>query len=145
MLSPFTYYILLFGVCAYAFLKGRVDERLAAATCIVATFATNIVYSPAGSFAGIELGVLIVDALAFCGFVFIALRTDRFWPLWIAGMQLTTLLAHAFKAIKFGLIPQVYAAAERFWVYPIFLIIVIGTFRSHRRRRQERLGLPLAG
>jgi cytochrome c-type biogenesis protein CcmH/NrfF len=34
--------------------------------------------------------------------------------------------------------PQAYAAAARFWVYPIFLIIVIGTWRSHRRRMEER-------
>ena len=125
-------------VCAYAFLRGRADERLAAATCIVATFATNLVYSPVGSYAGVETGVLIVDALAMLGFTFIALRTDRFWPLWVAGLQMTTLVGHVLKAIDPLLIPQVYAAAARFWVYPIFLIIVIGTWRGHQRSRQER-------
>ena len=34
--------------------------------------------------------------------------------------------------------PHAYAAAARFWVYPIFLIIVIGTRRSHQRTRSER-------
>ena len=138
MLSPLAYYAILFVVCAYAFLRGRADERLAAATCIVATFATNLVYSPVGSYAGVETGVMIVDSLALLGFMFIALRTDRFWPLWVAGLQLTTLVGHALKAIDPLLIPQVYAAAARFWVYPIFLIIVIGTWRSHQRSRQER-------
>lgn len=137
MLSPLAYYAILCAVCAYAFLCGRLDERLAAGICIAATFATNIVYSPAGSYAGIETGVLIVDALALLGFTFIALRTERFWPLWVAGLQLTTMLAHMFKAIQFELVPQVYAVAARFWVYPIFLIIVIGTWRSHQRSRRE--------
>ncbi len=138
MLSPLTYYAVLFAVCAYAFLRGCRDERLAAATCIVATFATNLVYSPAGSYAGIETGVLIVDSLAMLGFIFIALRTDRFWPLWVAGLQLTTLIAHIFKVADLDLIPQVYAAAARFWVYPIFLIIVIGTWRTHQRSRSKQ-------
>lgn len=137
MLSPLTYYTILFAVCAYAFLRGRMDERLAAATCIAATLGTNIVYSPAGSFSQVEVGVLIVDALALLGFTLIALRTDRFWPLWVAGLQLTTLVAHMLKAIQLDLVPHAYAAAARFWVYPIFLIIVVGTWRSHRRSGEK--------
>ena len=145
MLNPLAYYAILFAVCGYAFLCGRLDERLAAATCIAATFATNIVYIPAGSFSGVETGVLIIDSLALLGFTFIALRTERFWPMWVAGLQLTSTLAHLFKAIQFELIPQVYAVAARFWVYPIFLIIVIGTWRSHQRRRLELRGAAYPG
>lgn len=143
MLSPTAYYTFLFVVCAYAFLRGRLDERLAASTCIAATFATNIVYIPLGSYAGVETGVLIVDSLALLGFIFIALRTDRFWPLWVAGLQLTSLIAHFLRAIDSALIPQVYAAAARFWVYPIFAIILIGTWRTHRRRQQDRADFAL--
>jgi hypothetical protein len=43
-------------------------------------------------------------------------------------------IAHALKAIELDLMPQAYAAAARFWVYPIFLIIFVGTWRSSRRR-----------
>jgi len=135
MLSPQTYYAILFLVSAYAFLVGRLDERIAAATCIVATFATNAVYDPYGSFAGVEYGVFIVDAATFLIFTLLALRSERFWPLWIAGLQLTTLLSHVFKLERIDLMPEAYAAAARFWVYPIFLIIVIGTWRGGRRRR----------
>ena len=52
MLTPQTYYAILFLVSAYAFLRGRSDERIAVATCILATFATNFVYSPTGSYVG---------------------------------------------------------------------------------------------
>ena len=40
--------------------------------------------------------------------------------------------------------PQAYAAAARFWVYPIFVIIVVGTFRSARRRATSRRALATA-
>ena len=134
MLTPQTYYAILFLVSAYAFLRGRSDERIAVATCILATFATNIVYSPRGSYVGVELGVLLVDLGALAAFTFLALRSDRFWPLWVAGLQLTTVIAHALKGVQLDLMPQAYAAAARFWVYPIFMIIVVGTYRSARRR-----------
>ena len=134
MLSPKTYYVILFFVSLYALLQGRSDERVAAATCILATFATNAVYTPQGSYAGVEMGVLLVDLAAFAAFLSLALRSDRFWPLWVAGLQLATLGAHAVKAVELDLMPQAYAAAARFWVYPIFLIIAAGTYRGERRR-----------
>lgn len=133
MLSPLAYYAVLLAVCAYAYLRGQADERLAAATCVVATLATNLVYNPNGSFASVEIGVLVVDTATLAAFTFLALRTDRFWPLWVAGLQLTTVIAHGIKAVELDLMPQAYAAAARFWVYPIFLIIALGTWRTSRR------------
>lgn len=136
MLTPYIYHVILIGVSAYAFMAGRSDERFAAAICLVATIATRLVLSPMTSrYSSVEAGVFIVDLAVLAGFTAIALRSDRFWPLWVAGLQLTTILAHLLKAVQFELIPQVYAVAARFWVYPIFLIIVIGTWRSRRDHR----------
>ncbi|MBA3670353.1 MAG: hypothetical protein H0W71_09900 [Sphingomonas sp.] len=143
MLSPLSYWTLLLAVTLYAFLRGRLDERFAAIICIFATVATIVVSSPLSRrFTDIEFGVLIVDLLALLAFTAIALRSKRFWPLWVAGFQLTSTFAHVMKAVHLDLIPQVYAAAERFWVYPIFLVIVVGTWRSHQRLVHERIDFP---
>lgn len=139
MLNPLQYWIVLLVVSAYALLRGRYDERAAAAVCIGATIATRLVHSQlVERFSRVETGVLAVDLLAFSAFAAIALRSKRFWPLWVAGLQLTTLLAHALKAIELDLMPQAYAAAARFWVYPIFVIILVGTWRGHQRRVREQ-------
>lgn len=144
MLSPFNYWLVLIGVAVYALLRGKGDERAAALICVVATVSSVLVNSPlTRRFTGVEMGVLIVDLMALAAFTAIALRTNRFWPLWVAGFQLTSTFAHGLKAIHFALLPQVYAAAERFWVYPIFLAIVIGTWRTQRRIQQQRLSLAL--
>ncbi|WP_309603530.1 hypothetical protein [Sphingomonas sp.] len=144
MLSPSIYHVLLIAVCAYAYWRGRSDERLAATLCVIATIATRIMVSPVTSrYSSVEAGVFAVDLAVLVGFMFIALRSDRFWPLWVAGLQLTTILAHALKAVDFALMPQIYAAAARFWVYPIFLIIVIGTWRTNHRRQYHEP--PLLG
>lgn len=144
MLSPSTYWAILFLVSAFAFWRGRTDERLAAAICILATLATHVVYVRQGAYERVEVGVFLVDAATFAGFAFIALRSERFWPLWLAGLQLTTVFAHAMKAIQLDLMPEAYAAAARFWVYPIFMVIVVGTWRSYRRRVEAKRQLATA-
>jgi hypothetical protein len=139
MLSVQAYYAILLAVCAYAFLAGRSDERIVASICAIASVVSALVVAPLGSrYSNVEAGIFLVDIAAFAGFTFVALRTDRFWPLWIAGLQLTTIIAHGLKSVQLDLMPQAYAAAARFWVYPIFVIIVVGTWRSHRRRLELR-------
>lgn len=138
MLAPSQYVIVLFLVCGYAFLRGKLDERAAASICLIASFATGFVTLPLSMrFGRVESGVLLVDLLALAAFSAIALRSNRFWPLWVAGFQLTSTIAHVLKAIHIGLLPQAYAAAERFWVYPIFLVIVVGTWRTHNRIKDQ--------
>jgi hypothetical protein len=135
MLSPLAYILILAAVSGYAFWRGHGDEKAAALICVLATVATHLMMLVVGqTFAHVELGLLMVDFMTFAAFTALALRTSRFWPLWVAGFQLTSLVAHALKAIQLELMPEAYAAAARFWVYPIFLAIVVGTFRSGRRR-----------
>jgi hypothetical protein len=138
-MNPILYWSLLAITCGYALVRGQGDERIAASVCIAASFLTPIVLSPiAGRYTHIESGELLVDCAVLAAFTLVALRSDRFWPLWLAGLQLTTSLAHFLKAIHLDLMPQAYAAAERFWSYPILIILAVGTWRGHRRRMRER-------
>jgi hypothetical protein len=123
---------LLFGACGYALLRGKTDARIVGAVCIIANFATFAVVS---SYASVESGVLVIDLLTLLAFTLVALRSDRFWPLWVSGLQLTTSLGHVLKAIQSDLLPIAYAAALRFWSYPILIILAIGVWRSDRRAR----------
>ena len=143
MLTPLQYFAVLFLVCGYAFLRGRSDERFAAIVCVVASVTSVIALSPlTGRYSHVEIGVFLIDGLTLVAFTLLAIRSDRFWPLWIAGLQLTTLVSHGLKAVELDLMPHAYAAASRFWVYPSFLIIVVGTWRGHRRRLQEQHWSP---
>ena len=139
MLPPLLFWLPLCGVAAYAFGRGRMDERLAAGICLVGsvtTFFVSTIGRYTAQYSNVEVGILLIDLLA--------LRSRRFWPLWVAGFQLTSVFAHFLKAIRWELLPQVYAVAERFWIYPIFMIIVIGTWRGHQRliRERDRVSIP---
>ena len=114
MLPQAFYFILLIGACGFAFLYGDRDHRVVAGACIVATIATLFVLNPVEQrYGGIEYGVLAVDFAVLLVFCAIALQSDRFWPLWIAGLQLTTSFAYAMKAINADLLPYAYGAAAR--------------------------------
>ena len=133
MLPRILFWTLLFATFAYALWRGRSDERIAATVCVLASIATRFAISPlTRRYTDIEIGLLLVDAAVLVAFVALALRSQRFWPLWIAGLQLTSSLSHLMKVIEIDLLPRAYAAAAVFWSYPILLIIIIGTWRSDR-------------
>ena len=139
------FHLILVLTCGYALIKGRSDERWVAATCILASVATRLAISPLHQrYSGVEIGVFLVDVATLIAFTMVALRTQRFWPLWIAGLQLTTVLAHILKAIDTTLFPIAYAAAGRLWSYPILLILVVGTWRNSRRLAQQNRNIAAA-
>ncbi len=130
MLRVILFDLLLFATCGYALLYGRMDARIIGGVCIVANFAS---YAVVSRYVGVEVGVLAIDLLTFLIFTAVALRSDRFWPLWISGLQLTTTIGHVLKAIQLDLVPIAYAVALRFWAYPILIILAFAVWRSRRR------------
>ena len=137
-MAPNLFRILLLFVALYAFWRGRSDERRIGVILVAGVVATTLALSPVRDrFAGVEGAVAAVDVIVFLGFLWVALQSDRFWPLWIAGLQLTTILGHLVRAADSGLFPRAYGAALMFWGYPILLILAVGTWRSHRRLHRE--------
>jgi len=142
-MTPLLYWTLLTLTCGYALTLGRSDERIVGAVCVIASVVTAFALSPwRQRYSGVETGELLIDTVTLGAFVFVALRSQRFWPLWVAGLQLTTSMSHMLKAVDVGLVPQAYAAAEKFWSYPILLILAIGTWRGHRRLIEQRKRSP---
>lgn len=129
---------LMSAACGYAVLRGRTDARIVGAVFLVGTFATlGLRSSQVGAYSSVESGIFAVDMACLAAFTYAALISDRFWPLWVSGLQLTTILGHIFKAIDSSLLPLAYAAALRFWGYPILIILAVGVWRSQRRLRRE--------
>lgn len=139
MFGPIVFGPLLLAVCLYALWRGGADERIVAGTCLAGTAATMLAISPLQQrYAGVEEGLLLVDLAVLAGFIAVALRSNRFWPLWVAGLQLTTSIGHILKGVDQDLLPRAYGAALQFWSYPILIILAVGTYRTHRRLQQSR-------
>lgn len=134
MVRLLLYHLLLLGACGYAFFRGKADARIVAAGFFIGSFVTFALRTQlSGGYSSLETGIFAVDVACLLVFTYAALISDRFWPLWVSGLQLTTSLAHVFKALDANLLPLAYAAALRFWGYPILIILAIGTWRSRRR------------
>ena len=137
-MAPNLFRILLAVVALYALVRGKRDERQVGLIFVVGVIATELVLpAPALRFAGVETHLLLVDLAVFLGFTWVALRSERFWPLWIAGLQLTAIFGHVLKAIDVDLFSRAYAAALVFWAYPMLLILALGTWRGQRRRANQ--------
>lgn len=135
----FLYHALLYGTCGYALVRGGTDSRLVALAFLIGNYATFALRSPlAGSYSSVELGILAVDIAAWAAYTYVALTSQRFWPLWISGLQLTASLGHILKAFDADLLPLAYAAALRLWSYPILIILFVGAWRSRQRQRQRQ-------
>ncbi|QIL03144.1 hypothetical protein G7078_10380 [Sphingomonas sinipercae] len=137
------FWALLLSIVGYACWRGRTDERVAAIACLLATVTTVLVIPPPSArYSSTDYTLLGIDIAMLAAFVGIAVRSNRFWPLWVAGLQLTMTMSHLIKAMRPELVSEVYAAAAVVWSYPILFIILIGTWRTHRRSVAGRVDDP---
>jgi len=142
-MAPNLFRLLLLLVATYAFVRGSRDERQVGLVLVTGVIATTLALSPvADRYNGLEATVMLVDVAVFAGFLWVALRSERFWPLWIAGLQLTTIIGHLLKVVDVHLFARAYGAALSFWGYPIVLILAIGTWRGTNRAREAARGAP---
>lgn len=146
MVTKYFFWALLLITCGYALWRGRKYEQLSALIFITASVASVLARSSVEErYLGVAQSDLVIDSLVLIALVAIALRSDRFWPLWAAGLQLTISMSHALKAIQPDLLPLAYAAAERFWSYPTLIILFVGAWRQHQRQVSEDRALPAVG
>jgi hypothetical protein len=124
------YWTLLALVIALAWWRGDREMRIAAAICLLATIGSLHSLNPY-SFDGssIKATVGLVDVMALAAFTCIAFRSEHFWPLWVAGLQLTTTLSHVLRLLAPSLVQVAYDAAMKLWSYPLLIILAVAAWR----------------
>ena len=70
-----------------------------------------------------DLGHVLIDAAALAGFVWIALRANRVYPLWLASFQLMTLVSHVVRALS----PSVATGAYAILIFAPSYLEVLGS------------------
>ena len=125
----------VFLCCGVAWRWGGKDERFTAIGVAVAVIASNIVTD--GSYAHTESGVLIIDMTVFGGLLVLALKSDRFWPMWAAAFQMVGIMVHFASIPQAGDFAWAYYVALIFWTYPVFIALAAGTWLEGRFRRSH--------
>jgi hypothetical protein len=127
----------LLGSAGMAWKWGGLDEKLAAFGFVLAALATNL--ANANSYARTETGILVIDFALLLGLIIIALRSDRFWPMWAAGFQIVAVMVHIASMIETGDFAWAYAVGLIFWTYPVLIALGVGTWLEGRHRRSAPL------
>ena len=128
---------LLFACSRYARRRGGGVERVGGATMFVGCVLTFMLNSPLSvRYASVETAILIVDAVMLLIFAALALRTDRYWPLWVTALQLLVVLAHLARLADPEMLRNAYGVAMEVWSYPQLHAIALGTRNFSRERRR---------
>lgn len=127
----FTALALSFGT---AWFRGGVPERLGALLLVTAAiFSTLIADSETYPFSKFEWGLFAIDTILFLTLLWLALLADRYWPMWLAALQLVSVWMHPAFAFSQSKMAFAYAAASIFWSYPMLIILAVGAVRHHKR------------
>ena len=122
----------LFGSAAMAWKWGGFDEKMAAVGFLLATLASNLANT--SYYGHTETGILIIDVALFVGLMVIALRSDRFWPMWAAAFQMVAVTVHIASLTETGAFAPAYAVGLIFWSYPVLIALMVGTWLEARFR-----------
>lgn len=126
--------LLLLAVCGYALWAGGAPERWTAVLFVAGVVLTTLIpFQQRHSFHAVFWPLLAVDVLVLAGLVGIALRADRYWPLYVSALHGLTIAIHGVKAIQPSLVPWMYAGASGKLAYPMLLLLAVGAVR-HRHR-----------
>ncbi|USU04732.1 hypothetical protein NF700_15060 [Sphingomonadaceae bacterium OTU29MARTA1] len=126
--------IVLLAACAYAFVAGGAPERWTAIVFLGGAIATFLLpFRHHQSYHTVHLLVLAVDSAVLLGLIGIALRADRFWPMYVSALHLITIAIHGVKAFQPSLVPWMYAGASGKIAYPMLVLLATGAWR-HRHR-----------
>ena len=133
-------YLVQLGLLAfaivYAVLRGGQPER-AAAAAITSMYVLDPIYhaiwGQVTAYDDINVGHLVIDAIAWIAMTAIALRANRWWTLWLASAQTISVLSHFLRGTFEMMHPWVYAAMGRGPSWLEIALLLAGTALYHRR------------
>lgn len=126
----------MWAVSIYAFRRGGWEEKVAAAGILVVSYGAPLSLWATGSlatrFQHFEAVVALIDASLALLLLGVALRSPKFWPLWLTAMEMLTVLSH-FALYVPHMLPWSYWNAAVLWSYPMLIILAFGVKRHHRQ------------
>ncbi len=130
------------GVCLLAVWRGRDHERLAAAAELATWALTLVVFQSRSE--DTQWRVLIIDIVLLAIFLWIAMRSARYWPIFVASFQLLAVVTHIARAFDAGVSGWAYLTAGLIWNYLALFVIGYGAWTApyHAERGPAPIVVP---
>lgn len=127
----------LMAAATCVFRYGAAPERVVLQILLAATLLDFVYHGLIGPshYLKVDLGHLILDAASFLAFLWVALRANRVWPLWVTALQLQPLVVHMSMILR---LPSNQMAYWLMMSAPSdleVLIVLIGTLAHVYRKR----------
>lgn len=124
----YIYYIFLVACCGYAIFRGSRSEYFGAAIMIVGSLSTLAIGRLFGSsWTRVEVGIFAIDVVALFALIYLALKSNRFWPMWASAFQLLAVTIHTAMVVAPQITPWAFATGAALWAYPMLLALAIGS------------------
>ena len=144
-MDAFLFNIMLLASCAIATFRGGAPEKIASGLLLTSGVLSYLSGANPHGFQHVEWDVFGIDCALLAALFVLAMRANRYWPLWITSMQLATVFSHLALAALNTRMPWAYATAETIWSFPMVAILAIGALRHHTRKTQFGVDLPWSG
>lgn len=139
------YWLILLSASGYCFLKGGWPERVGAGVMVAGSILSGLSQLVHDThFEAVFPGVLLTDIVVAGAFVWLSLRSTRFWPIWCASLQLLAVASHFMPMFDPHIVRLAYAIVQGFWAYPM-LGLMTWSARLHGRGVDIEARRPAAG
>lgn len=136
MMLSIAYDIVLLLTCFYLWRDGGQTGRWGVILFLGATVMTVLAALIGTKFNKVAPMLFLADFALFIGFVILALRSNRRWPIWVSAMQLNCVSAHIVVLLAPVVVSRVYYAMETVWGLPMLIAMAAGTALDRRYDRQ---------
>lgn len=120
----------LMSACALAVWRGRDEARLAAGGLLANWALSMMVFKDRSE--DIQWPIIVTDSGLFALYLWIALRSARYWPLFIASFALLVLVTHLAHGLDPGISGWSYLTAELLWSYLMLVALAYGAWTANR-------------
>jgi hypothetical protein len=135
MLFQILFTAIFFAALAYGTIAGGRTGKSVSLILLLAALATIPASIITWNSSFLSWPILLVDLLCFLALLSVAFKSDKLWPLWLAGLQLCSVASHIAVIMVPANLALIYDAINRFWSIPMLLIMVFGI---HLDRRQSK-------
>lgn len=128
--------LIFFGLCGLAIWRGGWPERTVAITLLVTMVLTPLVQTGAGEH-GLEVGMFLVDTFFMLVVIAVALKSDRWWPLFCGAFAMLAAVSHLARTLDDQIGQFSYISATVMWSYGTVYALGAGVFELEWRKRRR--------
>lgn len=126
MLVALSFWVLTLACCGFAALFGGRSGRAIALIYVTAVVATSLATRDPKAWSDPHLPALAVDLTLLAALLWVAMRSNRWFPLWFTGFHLVALVSHLAAILAPGFAPKLYFLLQSLWSVPMLLTLAIG-------------------